>query len=91
MSSCKYGIGVSFQRNTGLSKSDSNLSPLEGESPYLTVLRVKSHSAKIIVWRFDGRMALSRRDRLIAARHEVLGRDAERPRPEGRLLWSDLS
>ena len=30
-------------------------------------------NAKIIVWPFDGGMALSRRDRLIVARHEVPG------------------
>ena len=31
-----------------------------------------------------GEWLLSRRDRLIVARHECLGSDAERPRPEGR-------
>jgi hypothetical protein len=30
-------------------------------------------NAKIIVWPFDGRVALSRKDRLIVARHEVPG------------------
>ena len=43
-------------------------------------------NAKIMVWPFDGRMALSRRDRLIVARHEVPGnRCKEGPVPEGRL------
>jgi hypothetical protein len=37
------------------------------------LLRVNPIVAKIIVRRFDGRMLLSRRDRLIVARHEVPG------------------
>jgi hypothetical protein len=44
----------------------------------------RSISAKIMVWRFDGRMALSRRDRLIVARHEVPG-SQEWPEPVPQL------
>jgi hypothetical protein len=36
-------------------------------------------------------MVLSRRDRLIVARHEVPGNDVERPVPEGRSKsWSEI-
>jgi hypothetical protein len=43
-------------------------------------------NTKIMVWPFDGRMAFSRRDSTIVARHEVPGyRCKEGPVPEGRL------
>jgi hypothetical protein len=42
-------------------------------------------SAKIIVRRLDGRMALSRRDSTIVARHEVPGIMGKIARPSGTI------
>ena len=43
-------------------------------------------NAKMMVWPFDGRMALSRRDRLIVARHEVPGNRCKEGSVPGKCL-----